>query len=178
MNEFVCDCMNFRVYTYGLCVCLCVCFPATSVQQRGISGPDVCDLWCGRSCGGEASNVLDIMSHRWRPTAFAPSGFDLPFLSSTLTALFLHMYVCVCGVSPNDDLAVVFSTASSKVALVHMALEDAGCSYAIHVSSTTSEGGWAETQQNGELKRKNKRKKAKMIFTRTSLFPGNLVVST
>lgn len=96
MNEFVCDCMNFRVYTYGLCVCLCVCFPATSVQQRGISGPDVCDLWRGRSCGGEASNVLDIMSHRWRPTAFAPSGFDLPFLSSTLTALFLHMYVCVC----------------------------------------------------------------------------------
>lgn len=84
MNEFVNDCMNFRVYTYGLCVCLCVRFPATSVQQRGISGPDVCDLWRGRSCGGEASNVLDIMSHRWRPT------------DSTCPFFHLHSQRCFC----------------------------------------------------------------------------------
>ena len=49
-----------------VCVCVCVCFPATSIQQRWISGPDVCDLWSGRSCSGEASNVLNIISHRWR----------------------------------------------------------------------------------------------------------------
>ena len=65
------DWMNFRVYILPppfLCVCLLVCFPATSIQQGGIRAPDVCDLLSGRSCSGEASNVLNIIRYRWSLT--------------------------------------------------------------------------------------------------------------
>ncbi len=94
-------CKLFRV-TAGLyvcvcvcaCVCVCVCFPTTSIQQRRISGPDVYDLWSGRSCSGEASNVLNIISHRWSRVRTQQCSHTSGLgrrLSSLFTMLFLHM---------------------------------------------------------------------------------------
>lgn len=89
--------VSLGVYSHWLClsfVCACVSFPATSAQQRRISGPDVCDLWSGRSCGGEASNVLNIISHRWRRVRTQQRSHTSGLwrrLSSPLTTLY-----CIC----------------------------------------------------------------------------------
>lgn len=175
---------------FSLCVCACVCFPATSIQQQGISVPDVCDLWSGRSCGGEASNVLNIISHRWSRVRTQQcshtSGLRRP-LSSLLKKLFLHM----CASRPFLRLEIVphpaltllllFSTESSssdsETVWCHMALEpdpagrvvDVGRPSMFHTrKALTSEGWWTEK----DIMEGDNKKKEKMIFKATVDLPN------
>lgn len=151
---------------FSLCVCACVCFPATSFQQQEISVPDVCDLWSGRSCSGEASNVLNIISHRWSRVCTQQrahtSGLWRPPFIPAQNAIFA--YVCKQAIreawnsaSPCVDLAVAFSTESSssdsQAVWCHMALEqdpagrvvDVGRPSMFHTrKARTSEGWWTE----------------------------------
>ena len=139
-----------------VCVCVCVCFPATSIQQRWISGPDVCDLWSGRSCSGEASNVLNIISHRWRRVRTQQrshtSGLPTPPFIPAHDASFCKMCACVAsnGASPRVDPACCFfffpqhgsSSSGQPGGLVPYGsgIRPGGlggeCSEAIHVSHT------------------------------------------
>lgn len=101
----------------GSAFSLCVRLPATSIQQQRITGPDVCDLWSGRSCGGEASNVLNIISHRWSlKRALQHSHTHIrtptsPFIPDH-SAVFAGR-MCVCQASNRDspcaDLAGAFA---------------------------------------------------------------------
>lgn len=101
----------------GSAFSLCVRLPATSTQQQRITGPDVCDLWSGRSCGGEASNVLNIISHRWSlKRALQRSHTHIrtptsPFIPDHSAGFAGRM--CVCEASNSDspcaDLAGAFA---------------------------------------------------------------------
>lgn len=175
-----------------LCVCedVCVCFPATSIQQQGISEPDVCDLWSGRSCGGEASNVLNIISHRWSPTALThirtPTSLFHPFLRCCFCIIFL----CVqethvlrgfkCRLTPWWPHWCFFNGifhCGWPGGLVpygfgmRLNRQGDGWWWAIHDShkALLEKGRWTENKQNLELKRDNKKAEPldKMIFMAT-----------
>lgn len=53
--------INERVCVTALPLCVGASLPPAASS----TGPDVCNLWSGRTCCQEAVDVLNIISHRW-----------------------------------------------------------------------------------------------------------------